>query len=53
MKINNSKFFDLVSLNEAITDRIENSSNLFKRYDFLEWTSYNMLLLEKEVFYND
>ena len=53
LKINNSKFFDLVCLQEAIVDRIENGSNIFKRYDFLEWTSYNMLLLEKEVFNND
>ena len=53
LKINNSKFFDLDCLREAITDRTKNSSNIFKRYDFLEWTSYNMLLLEKDVFYND
>jgi asparagine synthetase B (glutamine-hydrolysing) len=53
LKVNNSKFFDLVCLKDAVTDRIENNSNIFKRYDFLEWTSYNMLLLEKEIFNND
>ena len=40
-------------IKEAITDRIKNNPNLFKRYDFLELTSYNMLMLEKELFYND
>jgi asparagine synthase (glutamine-hydrolysing) len=53
LKVNNSKFFDLVCLKDAVKDRIENSTNIFKRYDFLEWTSYNMLLLEKEMFHND
>ena len=53
LKVNNSKFLDLLCLKDAVTDRIENSSNIFKRYDFLEWTSYNMLLLEKEIFHND
>ena len=51
LKSNKTSFFDLDYLKSGIRDRIENdSSNLLKRYDFLEWTSYNVLVLESKIF---
>ena len=56
-KLLNSKktsFFDLNYLRLGIRNRIENnSSNLFKRYDYLEWASYNMLMIERKILKND
>ena len=50
-KFNKTSFFDLDYLKSGINDRIKNyNSNLLKRYDFLEWTSYNVLLLENKIF---
>lgn len=43
----NSRVFELEKLRRSIEERLMKPTNLRQRYDFLEWTSLNILRLEK------
>jgi len=42
-----SRILDLARVRPAITQRLDAAVDLRARYDYLEWTSYNVLLLEE------
>lgn len=42
-----SAILDLDVVEPAIRERLEAEIDLYRRYDFLEWTAYNILMLEE------
>jgi len=47
-----SKPSNIINIDYAkvnILNKLQNSSDLFKRYDFMEWTVFNLLILEENI----